>query len=176
MYLEFFAGIIFSLLCFVALNAAMEPVSKSEYCGTKCHEMDTAYQSWKLSVHGTNEKGLHSECIDCHLPSKDDYFTHIIAKAYEGARIFTNTILVRNTTWKKFAKKSWTTFRIKDAWVAMLICWPSPAVTWPGKHTRNPWSSLANRIADALSVTKMLATKGRLCVSPDIQYKKYTLS
>ena len=67
--------------------------------------MNTAYQSWKLSVHGTNEKGLHSECIDCHLPSKDNYFTHIIAKVYAGARIFTNTILVRNTIWKKFAKK-----------------------------------------------------------------------
>ena len=84
--LTFSIGFVFALLCFVALNAAMEPVSKSEYCGTKCHEMDTAYQSWKLSVHGTNEKGLHSECIDCHLPSKDDYFTHIIAKAYAGGK------------------------------------------------------------------------------------------
>lgn len=84
--LTFFAGIIFSLLCFVVLNAAMEPVSTSEYCGTKCHEMDTAYQSWKASTHGTNEKGLRAECIDCHLPSKDKYFTHIAAKAYAGGK------------------------------------------------------------------------------------------
>lgn len=84
--LTFSAGFVFALLCFVALNAAMEPVSKSEYCGTRCHEMDTAYQSWKLSVHGANEKGLHAECIDCHLPSKDKYFTHIVAKAYAGGK------------------------------------------------------------------------------------------
>ncbi len=84
--LIFSMGFVFALLCFIALNAAMEPVSTSEYCGAKCHEMDTAYQTWKLSVHGTNEKGLHSECIDCHLPSKDKYFTHIIAKAYEGGK------------------------------------------------------------------------------------------
>ncbi len=84
--LTFSAGFVFALLCFVALNAAMEPVSKSEYCGTRCHEMDTAYQSWKLSIHGVNERGLHSECIDCHLPSKDNYFTHIVAKAYEGGK------------------------------------------------------------------------------------------
>ena len=82
--LTFFAGFVFAILCFVALNAAMEPVSKSEYCGTKCHEMDTAYQSWKVSIHGANERGLRAECIDCHLPSKDKYFTHIVAKAYAG--------------------------------------------------------------------------------------------
>ena len=84
--LTFFAGIIFALLFFVALNAAMEPVSTSEYCGTKCHEMDTAYQSWKASTHGTNEEGLRSECIDCHLPSRDKYFTHIAAKVYAGGK------------------------------------------------------------------------------------------
>jgi hypothetical protein len=33
--LTFPAGFIFAVLCFVALNAAMEPVSKSEYCGSK---------------------------------------------------------------------------------------------------------------------------------------------
>ncbi|MHC4456094.1 MAG: cytochrome c3 family protein [Planctomycetota bacterium] len=84
--LTFFAGFVFALLCFVVLNAAMEPVSKSEYCGTKCHEMDTAYQSWKLSIHGANERGLRVECIDCHLPSKDKYFTHLVAKAYTGGK------------------------------------------------------------------------------------------
>lgn len=84
--LTFLVGFVFALLCFVALNAAMKPVSTSEYCGTKCHEMDTAYQSWKLSMHGANEKGLRAECIECHLPSKDKYFTHIVTKAYEGGK------------------------------------------------------------------------------------------
>jgi cytochrome c-type protein NapC/trimethylamine-N-oxide reductase cytochrome c-type subunit TorC len=84
--LTFLAGLVFAMLCFVSINAAMKPVSNSEYCGTNCHEMDTAYQSWKLSVHGVNENGLHAECIDCHLPSKDKYFTHIVAKAYTGAK------------------------------------------------------------------------------------------
>jgi len=84
--LTFSMGFVFALLCFVALNAAMEPVSKSEYCGTKCHEMDTAYQSWKLSIHGANQRGLRAECIDCHAPSKDDYFTHLVFKAYAGGK------------------------------------------------------------------------------------------
>jgi nitrate/TMAO reductase-like tetraheme cytochrome c subunit len=82
--LTFFAGFVFALLCFVVLNAAMELVSKPESCGTGCHEMDTAYQSWKLSVHGANMRGLRVECIDCHLVSKDKYFTHVVTKAYLG--------------------------------------------------------------------------------------------
>ena len=84
--LTFFVGFVFALLCFVALNAAMKPVSKSKYCGTKCHEMDTAYQSWKLSIHGANQRGLRAECIDCHIVSKDKYFTHIVTKAYVGGK------------------------------------------------------------------------------------------
>ena len=82
----FLAGFIFALLCFVALNAAMVPVSKSEYCGSKCHEMNTAYLTWELSPHGSNSRGIRVECIDCHLPAKDKYFAHITAKAYEGAK------------------------------------------------------------------------------------------
>lgn len=82
----FLAGFVFALLCFVALNAAMVPVSKSEYCGGKCHEMNTAYLTWELSPHGTNSKGIRVECIDCHLPEKEKYFAHITAKAYEGAK------------------------------------------------------------------------------------------
>ncbi|MHC4103469.1 MAG: cytochrome c3 family protein [Planctomycetota bacterium] len=84
--LAFLGGLVFAILCFVTLNAAMKPFSTSEYCGTNCHEMDTAYQSWKLSVHGANEKGLRVDCVDCHLPSKDKYFTHLMAKAYAGGK------------------------------------------------------------------------------------------
>lgn len=84
--LAFLAGFAFALLCFVALNAGMVPVSKSEYCGSKCHEMNTAYLTWELSSHGMNANGIRVECIDCHLPAKDKYFAHITAKAYEGAK------------------------------------------------------------------------------------------
>ena len=73
--LTFLAGLIFALLCFVGLNLAMKPVSSSEYCGSKCHEMTTAYQSWELTIHGANNKGIRVECIDCHLPPKEKYFT-----------------------------------------------------------------------------------------------------
>ena len=82
----FVAGFAVALLCFVVLNVAMEPVSKSDYCGGKCHEMNTAYQSWELSTHGANKYGFRVECVDCHLPPKEKYFRHLIAKGYEGGK------------------------------------------------------------------------------------------
>ena len=82
----FIAGIAFAVLCFIGLNAAMVPVSKSEYCGSTCHEMNAAYLSWELSPHGANAQGVRVECVDCHLPPKEKYFNHIVAKAYEGAK------------------------------------------------------------------------------------------
>ena len=82
----FFAGIAFAVVCFIALNAAMVPVSTSQYCGGKCHEMNAAYLSWELSPHGANAHGIRVECTDCHLPPKEEYFAHVAMKAYEGAK------------------------------------------------------------------------------------------
>jgi len=82
----FVAGFVAAIFCFVALNAAMKPVSTSEYCGGKCHEMNTAYQTWELSSHGTNKYGVRVECVDCHLPPKEKYFRHLVAKGYEGGK------------------------------------------------------------------------------------------
>ena len=84
--LFFIFGIGFALIAFITINAVMKPFSKSSYCGTACHEMNTAYQTWEISAHGANKYGFRAECIDCHLPSKDKYFTHLIAKSYEGAK------------------------------------------------------------------------------------------
>lgn len=64
----------------------MKPVSTSEYCGGKCHEMNTAYQTWELSSHGANKFGFRVECVDCHLPPKETFFRHVAAKGYEGGK------------------------------------------------------------------------------------------
>ncbi len=84
--LGFLVGFGSAIAVFMAVNAAMKPLSASEYCGTGCHEMDTAYKSWQASVHGASSKGLRSECINCHIVPKDKYFTHLAAKGYAGTR------------------------------------------------------------------------------------------
>lgn len=82
----FVAGFAAAVFSFVLLNAAMEPLSTSEYCGGKCHEMNTAYRTWELSAHGANKYGFRVECVDCHLPAKEKYFRHVLAKGYEGGK------------------------------------------------------------------------------------------
>ncbi len=82
----FIIGFLCALAAFVAINAMLGPTSKSEFCGTACHEMNTAYRTWELSPHGANEFGFRVECVDCHLPPKDKFFTHLAAKSYEGAK------------------------------------------------------------------------------------------
>jgi cytochrome c nitrite reductase small subunit len=82
----FSMGFMFALFCFVMLNLAMKPVSDSKFCGNNCHEMHSALSTWKNSVHGENKTGLQAQCVDCHLPEKDDYFRHLIVKAYQGCK------------------------------------------------------------------------------------------
>lgn len=84
--LAFIAGVCFAVVCFLAISAAIGPSSRSEYCGGKCHEMKEAYRSWELSPHGSNTHGFRVECVDCHLPPKERFFSHVVAKAYSGGK------------------------------------------------------------------------------------------
>ena len=82
----FIAGAVFALICFLVINVTMKPVSTNEFCGSKCHYMNTAYQTWELSKHGSNNIGYTVDCIDCHLPPKEKYLTHLVVKGYKGAK------------------------------------------------------------------------------------------
>lgn len=82
----FIVGLLCAVAAFMVINAILGPTSKSEFCGATCHEMNTAYKTWELSPHGANKSGVRVECVDCHLPPKDKFFTHLAAKSYEGAK------------------------------------------------------------------------------------------
>jgi cytochrome c nitrite reductase small subunit len=82
----FIPGIIIALILFVIINAALVPTSSAKFCGELCHEMDDAYASWQKSSHFVNRSGIVIKCIDCHLPPKDKYFTHLAAKAQTGIK------------------------------------------------------------------------------------------
>lgn len=85
-FLLFCTGIVFAIGAFIGLNYVMAQVSAPEYCGSRCHEMETAYKTWELSPHGLNHLGVRVECADCHLPDKDHYFRYTFAKAYTGLK------------------------------------------------------------------------------------------
>jgi cytochrome c-type protein NapC/trimethylamine-N-oxide reductase cytochrome c-type subunit TorC len=48
--------------------------------------MNAAYRSWELSGHGANISGVVAQCIDCHLPPRDKFFTHFAAKVCVGVK------------------------------------------------------------------------------------------
>lgn len=81
----FIAGALFAIICFWIINIVAVPFSKPEYCGS-CHEMEDVYTGWKTSIHYANPSGTVTECIDCHAPSKDKFFSHFASKAYYGAK------------------------------------------------------------------------------------------
>ncbi len=84
--LTFIIGIAFAIVCFIALNAMLVSTSTSKFCGTLCHEMDTAYQSWQKSPHYRTSGGVQIKCIDCHAAPKEKYFTHLYDKAKAGTK------------------------------------------------------------------------------------------
>jgi cytochrome c nitrite reductase small subunit len=82
----FVIGIVFAVVSFVTINTVSKPFSSPEYCGSSCHEMGSAYRSWELSAHHANSHGVVVECIDCHLPPKDKFFSHMTAKSFAGIK------------------------------------------------------------------------------------------
>ena len=79
-------GLVLAVILYLATNKISKPFSTPAYCGSECHEMDTAYKSWELSIHNTNSSGLVAECIDCHLPDKDNFIVHMSAKISVGVK------------------------------------------------------------------------------------------
>ncbi|MBW8017233.1 MAG: hypothetical protein FVQ82_13700 [Planctomycetes bacterium] len=84
--IPFILGFLAAVAFYFIVDAAMKPFSTSQYCGTNCHEMNTAYLSWELSVHGANSHGLQTQCIDCHLPPKSEYINHLVSKGLTGIK------------------------------------------------------------------------------------------
>jgi len=82
----FILGLAFAIAAFLAINAISAPLSTSKFCGTVCHEMQPAYDTWLECPHYTNIYGWRSECIDCHLPPKDQFFRHLYEKTRTGVR------------------------------------------------------------------------------------------
>jgi nitrate/TMAO reductase-like tetraheme cytochrome c subunit len=81
---------LFFLACFLAACVllaleATEPFSKPDAC-IECHEMKPVHERWSKSAHFSNASGITVECIDCHLPPREDTFEHLAVKTQKGAQ------------------------------------------------------------------------------------------
>ncbi|MCK4748500.1 MAG: NapC/NirT family cytochrome c, partial [Bacteroidales bacterium] len=63
----FVIGILSTALIIFLGNKAVIRTSTDDFCAS-CHIHPKSTQSWKLSTHYDNKRGIHVHCVDCHLP------------------------------------------------------------------------------------------------------------
>jgi nitrate/TMAO reductase-like tetraheme cytochrome c subunit len=78
--IAFIVGFTAAVLCYLLIIDISDRYSGPEYCGS-CHETKPAYDSWKKSVHYKNPSGVEVDCVDCHLPPREEFFNHITQKS-----------------------------------------------------------------------------------------------
>jgi len=81
----FIAGFILGIICFIAIYQISVYFSTNESCMI-CHVHPHVEASWKLSTHVNNRSGVTVNCIDCHLPPKNQTVNHYTAKAKLGLK------------------------------------------------------------------------------------------
>ena len=71
--------------CMVAFDHVTVPFSQPKFC-VSCHQMEKPHATWQQSSHFVNRSGVTVNCIDCHLPPKDDRIAHFTARFWAGAK------------------------------------------------------------------------------------------
>jgi sulfatase modifying factor 1 len=61
------AGMLLAGLFIFLGNSAVNRTSTDDFCAS-CHIHPQSTQSWKLSTHYDNKRGIHVHCVECHLP------------------------------------------------------------------------------------------------------------
>ncbi len=67
----FFMGVVTASLIIFLSNKAVVATSTDEFCES-CHIHPHSTDSWKLSTHYDNKRGIRVHCVDCHLPPKGE--------------------------------------------------------------------------------------------------------
>lgn len=85
----FLSGMLVAALLIFLGNKAVVKTSTDEYCAS-CHVHPHSTQSWKLSTHYDNHRGIQVHCVDCHLPPHGEGY--LIEKVKTGIRdVWANT-------------------------------------------------------------------------------------
>jgi len=75
---------VIAMASWMGVQYAFERTSDAPFC-TDCHAMKPMGETFKLSVHGGNNRvGFTAECNDCHLPH-NNVFNYFLTKARMGS-------------------------------------------------------------------------------------------
>lgn len=78
-------GILIAFPLFSMTYYTMVRTSTPHFCAS-CHEIQPAYNDWKVSTHTNNSHGVVADCMDCHLPAPHNTFDFFFAKTWHGAK------------------------------------------------------------------------------------------
>ena len=81
----FLAGILIGFGIFVSAYQVSVYFSSNESC-MMCHVHPHVEASWKQSVHYNSKSGVVTNCVDCHLPPKNQTINHYSAKIQLGIK------------------------------------------------------------------------------------------
>jgi len=77
------SGMVLAMLLIFLGNKVVIKTSTDDYCAS-CHIHPQATDSWKLSTHFDNKRGIQVHCVDCHLPPHSEGY--LIEKTRTGIR------------------------------------------------------------------------------------------
>ena len=78
-------GILVAFPLFSMSYYTMVRTSTPQFCAS-CHEIQSAYNTWKTSTHVNNAQGFVADCMDCHLPAPHDTFNFFYQKTFHGIK------------------------------------------------------------------------------------------
>lgn len=80
----FIPGVLTGILIIGSGSVLVHRTSTNEFCAS-CHTIHPhATTSWKQSVHYITGSGIHTDCVDCHLPPKGEGY--LVEKVKTGVR------------------------------------------------------------------------------------------
>jgi cytochrome c-type protein NapC len=140
------AAFMFLVVVAVALtNAFVNYTSTDSFCGTTCHSMTWAAETYKRSPHFDNRFGVRVTCGDCHIPYDSNhpsplhYVGLLLFKADRGAKDVWGELTKRIRT-----EEAWEKRRPQLAATVETFLKTHDSITCRGCHTLEAFSGPRN--------------------------------
>ena len=78
-------GVILAFPLFSMTYYTMVRTSTPGFCAS-CHEIESAYNTWRTSSHVNNAQGLVADCMDCHIAAPQDTLSFFYTKTFHGIK------------------------------------------------------------------------------------------
>lgn len=103
-------GILIAFPLFSLSYYTMVRTSTPQFCAS-CHEIQPAYNEWKMSTHVNNAQGFVADCMDCHLPAPQDTVDFFYAKTFHGIKDLIKHFTIESYDREKNRQAAYASFK-----------------------------------------------------------------